>query len=163
MKGLSMKSFRALIVVMGGCLMGALAISKTSAQVVIASNSFYEETKSLNCAVNGAGCNLEMTPLPSTGSLVLITKLNCRIETSPTNQIHTLLFAIRDTSQGPLRRIEDLPIPTSVTTGSLTVYHFSVATDFLFGHSKIPAIIALWSNSAANPAIRCKITGRLQP
>jgi hypothetical protein len=132
-------------------------IGRLSAQVVT-NGSYYEENKSAAC---GAGeCVIEFTPTPSSPR-VSFTKVNC-LFASMSGGVLSLLFGVRDTSGGTVRRYEYLPISNSlVSQGGLRYYSSLAPTDMLFAPGKIPVLRGL-TDGAVSGSLICKITGRLE-
>ncbi len=146
--------FQAVCAAAMACWTGSAA-----AQLVISGN-FYEESSAGGCT-NG-NCFLNFSATPSTGPLVLVSKINCLLANFPADVLF-IYFGLRDTPSGTARRIEYLPVPApQLTSQQLRFYSFTVPSDFLFGNGKVPMIAVSVSTTGASTSMNCKITGRLQ-
>lgn len=155
MKGFSFSGVLAL-----GILAGVCGTGSASAQPVI-SGDYYEESTSVICSTLGV-CTLNFTATPSTGSRVLVTKLNCLVFRAPGN-VHYHLLGIRDTVSANARRVEYLPAGVlSTSSDGYRHYALTTQTDFLIAPGKIPSVQAI-QDPGSGATLNCKITGRLQP
>jgi hypothetical protein len=127
----------------------------------IISETFYEESKEVQCNTASSQCNVVFS---ATTSRVLLTNVNCWV--SVTSPIYRMEFGVRDTPgfAGAYRRPRAIPFgsPVSPTSSPSTRYYtVSTGLDMMTAPNRYPTIFAQVLD-ATTWFLSCTISGRIQ-